>query len=92
LVQEYQLGVRVQGAHPRVDQHVALHNKEPPMLGIGQTLPAFEVTGVKPGFMNHEENGVSAFETLTEKSFEGKWHGDLLLPEGLQLRVPRRNR
>ena len=43
------------------------------MLGIGQTLPAFEVTGVKPGFMNHEENGVSAFETLTEKSFEGKW-------------------
>lgn len=43
------------------------------MLGIGQTLPAFEVTGVKPGFMNHEENGESAFETLTEKSFEGKW-------------------
>jgi peroxiredoxin (alkyl hydroperoxide reductase subunit C) len=36
------------------------------VLGIGQTLPAFEVTGEKPGSMNHEENGVSAFETLTE--------------------------
>ena len=43
------------------------------MLGIGATLPAFEITGVKPGFNNHEEKGVSAFETLTEKSFPGKW-------------------
>lgn len=43
------------------------------MLGIGDTLPEFEVTGVKPGFMKHEENGESAFETITEKSFEGKW-------------------
>jgi peroxiredoxin (alkyl hydroperoxide reductase subunit C) len=43
------------------------------MRGIGEKLPAFSVTGVKPGFMNHEENGVSAFETLTESSFEGKW-------------------
>lgn len=43
------------------------------MLGIGQTVPEFTVTGVKPGFNNHEENGQSAFETLTEKSFPGKW-------------------
>lgn len=43
------------------------------MLGIGDTLPEFEITGVKPGFNAHEENGQSAFETLTEKSFEGKW-------------------
>lgn len=43
------------------------------MLGIGDKLPEFSVTGVKPGFNNHEEGGVSAFETLTEKSFEGKW-------------------
>ena len=43
------------------------------MLGIGDTLPAFQVTGVKPGFNHHEENGVSAFEPITETSFEGKW-------------------
>ncbi len=43
------------------------------MLGIGDKLPAFSVTGVKPGFNNHEENGESAFETLTEDSFHGKW-------------------
>lgn len=43
------------------------------MLGIGDHLPEFEITGVKPGFNVHEENGESAFETITEKSFEGKW-------------------
>lgn len=43
------------------------------MLGIGDTIPAFSVTGVKPGFNKHEENGQSAFETLTEQSFPGKW-------------------
>jgi len=43
------------------------------MLGIGEKLPSFKVTGVKPGFMQHEEAGKSAFEELTEKSFEGKW-------------------
>ncbi|MBJ3774184.1 peroxiredoxin [Acuticoccus mangrovi] len=43
------------------------------MLGIGDTLPEFTVTGVKPGFNNHEENGESAFQEITDKSFEGKW-------------------
>lgn len=43
------------------------------MLGIGSVLPAFSVTGVKPGFNFHEENGQSAFEVLTEQSFPGKW-------------------
>lgn len=43
------------------------------MLGIGDKIEEFEVTGVKPGFNTHEENGASAFETITEKSFEGKW-------------------
>lgn len=43
------------------------------MLTVGQKIEAFTVTGVKPGFNQHEENGVSAFETLTEKSFAGKW-------------------
>ena len=43
------------------------------MLGIGDKLPEFSVTGVKPGFMMLEENGVSAFEEITQDSFEGKW-------------------
>ncbi len=43
------------------------------MLGIGDKIPEFEVTGIKPKFNVHEENGESAFETITENSFEGKW-------------------
>ena len=43
------------------------------MLGIGQTLPSFEITGVKPGFTKHEQNGESAFETLNQDSFGGQW-------------------
>src|SRR5258708_27762042 len=43
------------------------------MLGIGEKMPQFSVVGVKPGFEKHEENGESAFETLTEESFAGKW-------------------
>ena len=43
------------------------------MLGIGDQVPEFEITGVKPGFNVHEENGESAFETITAKSFAGKW-------------------
>lgn len=43
------------------------------MLTIGDKLPDFSITGVKPKFMKHEENGVSAFETINQDSFEGKW-------------------
>ncbi|NLA88282.1 MAG: peroxiredoxin [Alcaligenaceae bacterium] len=43
------------------------------MKTIGEKLEAFKVVGVKPGFNNHEENGVSAFEEITESSFPGKW-------------------
>ena len=43
------------------------------MLGVGDTLPEFKVTGVKPRFMEPEENGQSAFEDITRDSFEGKW-------------------
>jgi len=43
------------------------------MLGVGEQFPEFEVTGVKPGFEMHEENGESAFQTLTNESFEGQW-------------------
>ena len=31
------------------------------------------MVGVKPGFNRHEENGVSAFEAVNERSFPGKW-------------------
>lgn len=43
------------------------------MLGIGDLMPEFEIVGVKPKFMKHEENGQSAFETITQESFPDKW-------------------
>ena len=43
------------------------------MKTVGQKLEGFKVTGVKPRFNQHEENGQSAFETITESSFPGKW-------------------
>jgi alkyl hydroperoxide reductase subunit AhpC len=58
------------------------------MLGIGDQIPEFEVTGVKPGFNVHEENGVSAFETLTEKSFEGKWKVIFFYPKDFTFVCP----
>jgi peroxiredoxin (alkyl hydroperoxide reductase subunit C) len=43
------------------------------MKTVGQQLDPFRIVGVKPGFNQHEEKGVSAFEEITEKSFAGKW-------------------
>lgn len=43
------------------------------MKTIDDKLDAFRVIGVKPGFNQAEENGVSAFEDITESSFPGKW-------------------
>jgi peroxiredoxin (alkyl hydroperoxide reductase subunit C) len=43
------------------------------MKTIGDKLEAFSVVAAKPGFNHHEENGQSAFETITESSFPGKW-------------------
>ncbi|AGF47037.1 peroxiredoxin (alkyl hydroperoxide reductase subunit C) [Candidatus Kinetoplastibacterium desouzaii TCC079E] len=43
------------------------------MKTVGEELESFKITGVKPGFTQHEENGVSAFEEITESSFPGKW-------------------
>lgn len=43
------------------------------MKTVGEKLEAFHVIGVKPGFNEHEENGQSAFEDITESSFPGKW-------------------
>jgi alkyl hydroperoxide reductase subunit AhpC len=58
------------------------------MLGIGDTLPAFEVTGVKPGFHNHEENGESAFETLRRDSFPGQWRVIFFYPKDFTFVCP----
>ena len=43
------------------------------MKTVGETLQPFNVMGVKPGFNQPEEKGVSAFEAIDEKSFPGKW-------------------
>jgi len=43
------------------------------MAAIGTKIPNFSVTGIKPLFEKHEENGVSAFEEITQDSFPGKW-------------------
>ena len=58
------------------------------MLGIGDKLPEFEVVGVKPGFNNHEENGESAFEAITEQSFEGKWKVIFFYPKDFTFVCP----
>lgn len=58
------------------------------MLGIGDTLPEFSVIGVKPKFMKHEENGVSAFEEITQASFEGKWKVIFFYPKDFTFVCP----
>ena len=58
------------------------------MLGIGDQLPEFTVTGVKPGFNKHEENGESAFEEITEKSFSGKWKVFFFYPKDFTFICP----
>ena len=58
------------------------------MIGIGEKLPAFSVVGVKPKFHFHEENGQSAFETLTEASFPGKWKVIFFYPKDFTFVCP----
>ncbi len=58
------------------------------MAGIGDPLPEFEIVGVKPGFNNREENGVSAFETLTHESFPGKWKVIFFYPKDFSALCP----
>ncbi|WP_334176084.1 peroxiredoxin [Pseudoxanthobacter sp.] len=58
------------------------------MLGVGETLPAFTVTGVRPGFNDHQENGDSAFEPLTEASFPGKWKVIFFYPKDFTFVCP----
>jgi peroxiredoxin (alkyl hydroperoxide reductase subunit C) len=58
------------------------------MLGVGQSLPEFKITGVKPGFMRHEEGGQSAFETLTGSSFPGQWKVIFFYPKDFTFVCP----
>jgi len=44
------------------------------MKGVQEKLEDFSVVGVKPGFMTHDQEGPdSAFESIDQNSFEGKW-------------------
>ena len=43
------------------------------MKGVGEEILDFEIIGVKPKFNENEENGESAFKTLSKDSFPKKW-------------------
>jgi peroxiredoxin (alkyl hydroperoxide reductase subunit C) len=58
------------------------------MLTVGQTLPDFSITGVKPGFMRHEQDGESAFETVTQDSFAGQWKVIFFYPKDFTFVCP----
>lgn len=58
------------------------------MPSIGASLPAFRVIGVKPGFNAPDENGESAFETLTEASFSGQWKVIFFYPKDFTFICP----
>ncbi len=58
------------------------------MLTIGQKLPEFKLVAVKPGFNTHEEAGESAFETITENSFPGKWKVIFFYPKDFTFVCP----
>lgn len=58
------------------------------MLGIGDQVPEFSIMGVKPGFNKHEENGQSAFEEITEESFDGKWKVFFFYPKDFTFVCP----
>lgn len=58
------------------------------MLGVGDKLPEFKVQGVKPKFNEIEENGESAFEEVTNASFEGKWKCIFFYPKDFTFVCP----
>jgi peroxiredoxin (alkyl hydroperoxide reductase subunit C) len=58
------------------------------MIGVGETLPDFKIVGVKPKFMRHEENGQSAFETVTKDSFPGQWKVIFFYPKDFTFVCP----
>lgn len=58
------------------------------MKTVGDKLEPFKVIGVKPGFNYPEENGVSAFEDITESSFPGKWKVVYFYPKDFTVVCP----
>lgn len=58
------------------------------MKTIGDKLEAFAVVGVKPGFKHREENGASAYETITASSFPDKWKVIYFYPKDFSLLSP----
>lgn len=58
------------------------------MKTIGDKLEPFKVAGVKPGFTQYEENGMSALEEITESSFPGKWKVIYFYPKDFSFVCP----
>jgi peroxiredoxin (alkyl hydroperoxide reductase subunit C) len=54
------------------------------MKTIGDKITSFAVTGVKPGALTPE----GAFETITDKSFEGKWKVIVYYPKDFTFVCP----
>ncbi len=54
------------------------------MKTVGDKLGAFAVTGVKPGKLTPDD----AFETITDKSFEGKWKVIVYYPKDFTFVCP----
>jgi alkyl hydroperoxide reductase subunit AhpC len=54
------------------------------MKTIGDKVTSFAVTGVKPGALTPD----SAFETITDKSFEGKWKVIVYYPKDFTFVCP----
>ncbi|MFA5489544.1 MAG: peroxiredoxin [Candidimonas sp.] len=58
------------------------------MKTVGDKLEPFKIIGVKPGFNEPEENGVSAFEEISESSFPGKWKVIYFYPKDFTIVCP----
>jgi peroxiredoxin (alkyl hydroperoxide reductase subunit C) len=54
------------------------------MKTVGDKIEAFAITGVKPGALDID----GAFETVTEKSFEGKWKVIVFYPKDFTFVCP----
>jgi lipoyl-dependent peroxiredoxin subunit C len=58
------------------------------MKTVGDKLEAFTVAAAKPGFNHPEENGVSAFEEITDRTFSTKWKIIYFYPKDFTLVCP----
>jgi len=54
------------------------------MKTVGDKIEPFAMTGVKPGALTPD----NAFETITEKSFEGKWKVIVYYPKDFTFVCP----